>query len=45
MSFGGNALDVAFDNISLTAVPEPTSYSLVAAGLLAAAFVRRRKQG
>ena len=46
MSFGGNAGNVAFDNLAITAVPEPGSAVLMALGgavLLLGA--RRRQQG
>ncbi len=45
VNFGGNAQFVAFDNISITPVPEASTYLLLAAGLLAVAFVKRRQQG
>lgn len=46
VNFGGNAQNVAYDNIGLniSAVPEPESYVLLAAGLLAVAFVKRRQR-
>ncbi len=45
VNFGGNALNVAYDNIGLTisAVPEPETYVLLTAGLLAVAFIKRRQ--
>ncbi len=47
VNFGGNALFVAYDNIGLniSAVPELDTYALLAAGLVAVAFVKRRQQG
>ncbi len=46
VNFGGNALNVAYDNINLniSAVPELETYVLLAAGLLAVAFVKRRER-
>jgi len=44
ISFGGDAPNVVFDNITITAVPEPSSYLLLAAGLLAVGCVKRRSR-
>jgi hypothetical protein len=44
VSFGGDANFVAYDNISITAVPEPTSYAMLAAGLcLMGLMVNKRR--
>lgn len=40
----GNATGMAFDNVSITAVPEPESYAMLMAGLLAVGFMVRRRQ-
>ena len=46
LSFGGNAGNVAFDNVSITAVPEPTTAVLMALGGAALLLgARRRQQG
>jgi hypothetical protein len=47
VNFGGNATNIAFDNIglSVTAVPEPESYLMLALGLVAVAFIKRRREG
>jgi hypothetical protein len=47
VNFGGNAGNVAFDNIGVgvTAVPEPETYVLLALGLAAVGLVKRRQQG
>lgn len=44
ISFGGNAGNVGFDNISITAVPEPESYALVALGMVGVMLASRRKR-
>jgi len=43
VSFGGDAPNVAFDNITITAVPEPSSTLLLAAGLVAVVVAKRRR--
>ncbi len=43
--FASNAGNIAYDNISITAVPEPTSFALMLAGLVALGFMARRRQG
>lgn len=44
ISFGGNAPNVLFDNITITAVvPEPSTYLLMAAGLFALVVAKRRR--
>jgi len=43
VSFGGDAGFVAYDNVSITAVPEPSPLALLLAGTSALAFVVRRR--
>jgi hypothetical protein len=45
VNFGGNAQFVAYDNIGITPVPELDTYMMLAAGLVAMAFIKRRQQG
>lgn len=45
VNFGGNAQFVAYDNIGITPVPELDTYAMLAAGLVAMAFIKRRQQG
>ena len=42
--FASNGGTIAYDNISLTAVPEPQTYVLLLAGLLGVGFVARRRR-
>ena len=44
ISFGGNAGNVAFDNISVAAVPEPETYAMFALGLVGVALAVRRQR-
>jgi hypothetical protein len=44
VSFGGNAGGVAFDNVAITAVPEPTSALLMALGGAALLIGARKRQ-
>ena len=43
ISFGGNAGAVLYDDITITAVPEPSTYLLLALGFAAVGFVKRRR--
>ncbi len=43
-AYGFTDFDVAVDNISVSAVPEPGTYAMLVAGLGIVAFARRRKQ-
>ena len=43
VSFGGNAPFVVYDNVTITTVPEPGTYLLLAAGLLAVVLAKRRR--
>jgi hypothetical protein len=45
VNFGGNAQFVAYDNIGITPVPELDTFMMLAAGLVAMAFIKRRQQG
>jgi hypothetical protein len=45
VNFGGNAQFVAYDNIGITPVPELDTFVMLAAGLVAMAFIKRRQQG
>jgi hypothetical protein len=40
----GQLMDLTFDNLSLSAIPEPTSLMLAGAGLLGAVAIRRRRR-
>lgn len=44
VAFGGEAGFVAFDNIAITAVPEPTTYAMLLAGLCAMGFMASRRR-
>jgi hypothetical protein len=44
ISFGGEAGNVAYDNISVTAVPEPETYALMALGLAGVMVAVRRQR-
>jgi len=43
ISFGGSAGEVLFDDITITAVPEPSTYLMLALGLAAVGVVKRRR--
>ena len=43
ISFDGNSGHTAFDNVTITPVPEPTTYALVLLGLASIGFVARRR--
>ena len=45
VSFGGNAPNVLFDDITISVVPEPSTYLLLAGGLFAVGMVKRRRLG
>lgn len=46
ISFGGNAGNVAFDNIAITPVPEASTYAMLALGLAGVMLaVRRQRRG
>ena len=42
-SIGFSNTQAAYDNVSITPVPEPTGYALMALGLVAVGFVARRR--
>ena len=44
ITFGNAANMAAFDNISITAVPEPTTWLLMAAGLVAVGVAQRKRK-
>ena len=43
IGFGGNAGEVLFDNVTITAVPEPSTYLILALGMVAVGFAKRRR--
>ena len=43
LQFRGDAGNVYIDNVSITAIPEPSTYALLALGLGAVCFLRRRR--
>ena len=43
ISFGGNDSGVLYDDITITAVPEPSTYLMFALGLVAVGVVKRRR--
>jgi hypothetical protein len=43
--FASNSGGIAYDNIRITAVPELDTFVMLAAGLAAMAFIKRRQQG
>jgi len=46
ISFGGNYGNVAFDNVTISAVPEPQSAAMLALGLIGlTTFLRRQRKG
>lgn len=44
MVFSSNSGNIAFDNIRITAVPEPETYAMLLAGLCAVGFMARRRR-
>lgn len=44
MVFSSNGGNIAFDNIRITAVPEPETYAMLLAGLAAVGFMARRRR-
>ncbi len=44
VSFGGDAPNVLFDDITVTVVPEPATYLMFGAGLAAVGLAKRRRQ-
>ncbi len=45
VSFGANAQTVLYDNISITTVPEPTSITMMLAGVSVLGFLASRRRG
>ena len=43
MVFSSNGGKIAFDNIKITAVPEPETYAMLLAGWVAVGFMTRRR--
>jgi hypothetical protein len=44
-AYGFANFDVAIDNVSVSAVPEPSTYGMMAGGLALVGWLARRKQG
>ncbi len=44
VSFGGDAGFVAYDNVSITAVPEPSAAAMLLAGVAALGFMASRRK-
>lgn len=44
MVFSSNGGNIAFDNIQITAVPEPETYAMELAGWVAVGFMTRRRR-
>lgn len=44
MVFSSNGGNIAFDNIQITAVPEPETFAMLLAGLVAVGFMTRRRR-
>ncbi len=44
ISFGGNAGNVAYDNVAIAAVPEPETYAMLGLGLAAVILAVRRQR-
>ena len=44
MVFSSNGGNIAFDNIQITAVPEPETYAMLLAGWVAVGFMTRRRR-
>ncbi len=43
-TFGGNAPNVLFDDVTISVVPEPGTYLMLASGLALVAFAKRRRE-
>lgn len=44
MVFSSKGGNISFDNIQVTAVPEPKTYAMLLAGLVAVEFMTRRRR-
>ena len=44
MVFSSNGGNISFDNIQITAVPEPETYAMLLAGWVAVGFMTRRRR-